>query len=33
VARQIAELRGLAVEQVGELTSRNFEALFGVPRS
>jgi TatD DNase family protein len=28
VARQIAELRGLAVEQVGELTSRNFEALF-----
>jgi TatD DNase family protein len=33
VARQIAELRGLAVEQVGELTSRNFEALFGVSRS
>ena len=28
VARQIAELRGLAVEQVGDLTSRNFETLF-----
>jgi TatD DNase family protein len=28
VARQIAELRGLTVEAVGELTSRNFEALF-----
>jgi TatD DNase family protein len=28
VARQIAELRGLSVEAVGELTSRNFEALF-----
>ncbi|HEX7890312.1 MAG TPA: TatD family hydrolase [Ramlibacter sp.] len=28
VARQIAELRGLAVEEVGELTSRNFETLF-----
>jgi len=28
VARQVAELRGLSVEQVGELTSRNFEALF-----
>jgi TatD DNase family protein len=28
VARQIAELRGLSVEQVGELTSRNFETLF-----
>lgn len=28
VARQIGELRGLSVEQVGELTSRNFEALF-----
>lgn len=28
VARQIAELRGLSFEAVGELTSRNFEALF-----
>lgn len=28
VAKQIAELRGMSVEQVGELTSRNFEALF-----
>jgi len=28
VARQIAQLRGLSVEAVGELTSRNFEALF-----
>lgn len=28
VARQIAELRGLAVEEVGAITSRNFEALF-----
>jgi TatD DNase family protein len=28
VAKQIAELRGLTVEQVGELTSRNFETLF-----
>lgn len=28
VARQVAELRGLAVEEVGERTSRNFEALF-----
>jgi TatD DNase family protein len=28
VAQQIAELRGLRPEQVGELTSRNFEQLF-----
>ncbi|HYD75583.1 TatD family hydrolase [Ramlibacter sp.] len=28
VARQIAELRGIPVETVGELTSRNFERLF-----
>lgn len=28
VARQVAEVRGLAVEAVGELTSRNFEQLF-----
>lgn len=28
VARQIAELRGMSVEEVGAITSRNFEALF-----
>jgi len=28
VARQIAELRGMSMEQVGEVTSRNFENLF-----
>jgi TatD DNase family protein len=28
VAKQIAELRGLSVQAVGELTSRNFETLF-----
>ena len=28
VARQIAELRGVPVEEVGAVTSRNFEALF-----
>lgn len=28
VARQIAELKGLPVEEVGEATSRNFERLF-----
>jgi TatD DNase family protein len=33
VAKQIAELRGLPVEQVGELTSRNFEALFSAVTS
>jgi TatD DNase family protein len=33
VARQIAELRGLPVEQVGELTSRNFETLFSAAQS
>ena len=33
VARQVAELRGLSVEAVGELTSRNFEALFSAVRS
>lgn len=32
VARQIAELRDLTVEQVAEATSRNFEDLFQVPR-
>lgn len=30
VAAQLAELRGLAKEEVGALTSRNFEALFRV---
>jgi TatD DNase family protein len=33
VAGQIAELRGLTVEAVGELTSRNFEALFSGVKS
>ncbi|HET8747071.1 MAG TPA: TatD family hydrolase [Ramlibacter sp.] len=33
VAQQIAELRGLSVERVGELTSGNFEALFRPERS
>jgi len=33
VARQIAELRGLTVEQVGELTSRNFDTLFQPEKS
>ena len=28
VAKQVAELRGMSVEAVGEATSRNFEALF-----
>jgi TatD DNase family protein len=31
VAEQIAQLRGLTREQVGALTSRNFETLFRVP--
>ena len=31
VAKQIAELKGLPVEAVGEATSRNFEHLFKVP--
>ena len=33
VAGQIAELRGMTVEAVGELTSRNFEALFSAVRT
>jgi TatD DNase family protein len=34
VAQQIAELRGMSTEAVGELTSRNFETLFaGVAQS
>lgn len=32
VAKQIAEVRGLDVEAVGELTSRNFERLFAEAR-
>ena len=32
VAKQIAEVRGMAVEAVGELTSRNFERLFAEAR-
>lgn len=32
VAQQVAELKGLPVEEVAEATSRNFERLFGVPR-
>ena len=31
VARQIAELKGCTVEEVAQRTSRNFEALFGLP--
>ena len=30
VARQIAELKGVPVEQVAEATSRNFERLFKI---
>lgn len=33
VAKQIAELRGLPVEEVGAITSRNFEALFAGVKS
>lgn len=33
VARQLAELRQLSVEEVGALTSRNFEALFARTRA
>lgn len=32
VAQQVAELKGLPVEEVAEATSRNFERLFSVPR-
>ena len=32
VARQLAELKSLSVEEVAEATSRNFERLFGVPQ-
>lgn len=30
VARQLAELKGLALEEIAQATSRNFETLFGV---
>jgi TatD DNase family protein len=30
VARQLAELKGMAVEEIAHATSRNFEALFQV---
>jgi len=33
VAAQVAELRGLTPQQVGELTSRNFETLFSAVKS
>lgn len=33
VAKQIAELRGIPVEEVGAVTSRNFEALFSAVKS
>jgi TatD DNase family protein len=33
VARQIAEVRKVPVETIGEVTSRNFERLFGIGRS
>jgi TatD DNase family protein len=33
VARQVAELRGMALEAVAEVTSRNFETLFGVGKA
>jgi len=33
VARQIAEVRKVSTEEIGQLTSRNFERLFGVVQS
>jgi TatD DNase family protein len=33
VAQELARVRGVAVEEVARLTSRNFERLFGVPKS
>jgi TatD DNase family protein len=33
VAAQLAQVRGLAVEEIGALTSRNFEALFSAVNS
>jgi TatD DNase family protein len=33
VARQVAEVRGLSVERVAEITSRNFETLFPLAQS
>lgn len=31
VARQIAELRGMAPEEIGEITARNFQSFFRLP--
>jgi TatD DNase family protein len=31
VARHIAELRGMAAEQIGEITTTNFQSFFGLP--
>jgi TatD DNase family protein len=31
VARQLAEIKGIAVEDVATITRRNFERLFSVP--
>jgi TatD DNase family protein len=28
VARQLAEIKGLSIEEIGQATSRNFETLF-----
>lgn len=33
VAKQLAQLRGLAVEEIGRITSANFERVFGLERS
>lgn len=33
VARQLAAIRGIGLEEVAEVTSRNFESLFQVPRT
>jgi TatD DNase family protein len=33
VARQMAEIKGLSEGEIAEATSRNFERLFGVPRT
>ena len=31
VAKQLAELKGLSVEEIGRVTTSNFESLFGIP--
>ncbi|MFW9615510.1 TatD family hydrolase [Aquabacterium sp.] len=33
VARQLAEIKGVSVEEVGDITSRNFETLFSLVKS